>query len=412
MTCKTWLSATVADFFEYKTPKIVQIRNKRIGVVNRLIQVGILLYIIVYAIGIKKGYQEFGGVNSSTTTKLKGSLSTLDLDDQLFRPGVNTSIYKKVWDVPDFVIPPTQTTESFFVLTNVVITPNQIRSSCAESPDVEGAKCTQDSDCVVGQGLPLGNGPMTGKCVQDPRFAPKTTCEIMSWCPVEDDRPVLKKKKPLLGETANFTVLIKSTATFSSFNIKRRNILDTQNQTFLKNCNYAPSNSANAGPLCPIFILKDIVKQAGGTYEEVGVKGGIFSININWDCNFDFDTNRCVPKYSFSRMDEANSSISPGWNFRFANYYDDDRRTLFKAYGIRFVVTTTGRGGKFNFMPLLINIGSGLGLMAITTIVCDFIAFYFATGKDYYKEKKYLMVDETEDKSYQVCRQCPLLFPM
>ena len=36
-----------------------------------------------------------------------------------------------------------------------------------------------------------------------------------------------------------------------------------------------------------------------------------------------------------------------------------------------------------------------------TTIICDFIAFYFTEGKDYYKEKKYLYVEEV-DAEYEV----------
>lgn len=42
-----WLvGAAVCIAFEYDTPKYVHIRNKKIGVINRLVQLGIIGYII------------------------------------------------------------------------------------------------------------------------------------------------------------------------------------------------------------------------------------------------------------------------------------------------------------------------------------------------------------------------------
>ena len=44
-----------------------------------------------------------------------------------------------------------------------------------------------------------------------------------------------------------------------------------------------------------------------------------------------------------------------------------EARDLIKAYGIRFVIHVTGEAGKFSVVPLLLNIGSGLGLLAIVS---------------------------------------------
>lgn len=53
---------------------------------------------------------------------------------------------------------------------------------------------------------------------------------------------------------------------------------------------------------------------------------------------------------------------------RHANYHEENRRTLVKAYGIRFVVEVRGQGGKFNILPTLLNIGSGLALLGVVTL--------------------------------------------
>jgi hypothetical protein len=40
-----------------------------------------------------------------------------------------------------------------------------------------------------------------------------------------------------------------------------------------------------------------------------------------------------------------------------------------KAYGIRFIIMVKGTAGRFNFVPLALNIGSGLGLLAVVSFI-------------------------------------------
>ncbi len=43
---KSGASRAIAAFFEYDTPKIVHIKSKTVGIINRTIQAGIIAYII------------------------------------------------------------------------------------------------------------------------------------------------------------------------------------------------------------------------------------------------------------------------------------------------------------------------------------------------------------------------------
>jgi len=43
-------------------------------------------------------------------------------------------------------------------------------------------------------------------------------------------------------------------------------------------------------------------------------------------------------------------------------------RDLVKAFGIRFIIKVTGTAGRFYIIPLLLNIGSGIGLLAIVSM--------------------------------------------
>ena len=208
------------------------------------------------------------------------------------------------------------------------------------------------------------SGVSTGKCVNSSREG-VYTCQIEGWCPIEKDDYPLKNNTPIFTATKDFTVLIKNSIQFNEYNVRRRNIIEIAESSSLKNCTFDPEY--NAG--CPVFVLGDIVKWAGQDYHEISRLGGIIGIEIYWDCNLDFDLKYCVPKYSFRRLDDAKTTIAKGWNFRYANYFSDDSRTLFKATGIRFVLLVSGSAGKFNFIPLAIKLGSGLGLLAIVSFL-------------------------------------------
>ncbi|OON23060.1 hypothetical protein X801_01029 [Opisthorchis viverrini] len=44
--------------------------------------------------------------------------------------------------------------------------------------------------------------------------------------------------------------------------------------------------------------------------------GGVIGIDINWDCDLDWDKKYCVPEYKFSRLDDPDAPIGRGFNFR------------------------------------------------------------------------------------------------
>jgi len=156
-------------------------------------------------------------IESVVVSKVKGVLKTTFSAKELGVP--NPELYRRVWDASDIAIP-SQGEESggFFILTNLVITANQTRGTCAEvrymytfvyvsnaklynvqnvternvtwfqSIKVDRAVCKLDKDCTAGQALPLGNGFMTGKCVPTENSPKIKTCQVEAWCPVEDDK--------------------------------------------------------------------------------------------------------------------------------------------------------------------------------------------------------------------------------
>ena len=67
-----FLQGIWTSVIEYETPRLVKIHNRKLGLARRLIQISIITYVLVYALFLQKGYQEFTRVESSVTVKIKG----------------------------------------------------------------------------------------------------------------------------------------------------------------------------------------------------------------------------------------------------------------------------------------------------------------------------------------------------
>ena len=78
------------------------------------------------------------------------------------------------------------------------------------------------------------------------------------------------------------------------------------------------------------------------------------------------------------------------------------QRTLIKAYGLKFIIVVTGRAGKFNIVPLLITIGSGIGLLSIATIIADLAISTFSKEKQLYNDLIVLDTVKQEEEKVKV----------
>ncbi|XP_013395825.1 P2X purinoceptor 4 isoform X2 [Lingula anatina] len=370
--------------FEYETPKYVVIKNNVVGTINFTIQLTILLYTAFYALWWERGYQETEVPVSAVTTKLKGIEYTNI-----------SSVGPRIWDVAEYVVPPLEK-DAFFLMTNMVVTPNQKLGKCDEDPEV--APCKRDSDCSAGQTTFGSNGRavsgvMTGRCIPSSRNSSMTSCEVFAWCPVENDVPLLKGR-PVLPGVENCTVLIKNYIVFPKFGVRRRTIPEDYAEKHLKTCRW----NKDEEKYCPTFRIGDIINSIGENFTELAYKGGVININIQWDCNLDYDPKYCLPLFTMRRVDEK-TDIAPGLNFRHAYHYVEHgqpARTLIKAWGIRFVITVSGKGGKFSIAPTLRNIGAGLALMAMASVVCDIVLriwYRSSFEKEKYNEAKIMRLE-------------------
>ncbi|XP_053139808.1 P2X purinoceptor 3 isoform X1 [Hemicordylus capensis] len=284
-------------------------------------------------------------------------------------------------DTADYVTPP-QGTSVFVIITKLIVTENQVQGFCPENqPEYS---CESDSQCKKPSPI-TGGGILTGRCVNyNSTFR---TCQIQGWCPAEvDNIPA-----PVMLEAENFTLFLKNSIRFPLFNFEKGNLLPNFTSQDIKNCRFDPVEH----PFCPILRLGDIVRFAGQNFASLAEMGGIIGIKIGWVCDLDHSWERCIPSYSFNRLDTVSekSSASTGYNFRYAKYYKQENgteyRTLMKAFGIRFDVLVYGSAGKFNIIPTLINTVAAFTSVGVGTVLCDIILLNFLKGADQYKAKKF-----------------------
>ena len=71
-SAQNYRGALSSYFFEYDTPKVVNVRNVPMGILRLVLHTGVIGFVVLYQVWYGRGYQEFGEVESSLTTKIKG----------------------------------------------------------------------------------------------------------------------------------------------------------------------------------------------------------------------------------------------------------------------------------------------------------------------------------------------------
>ena len=371
----------------YETPKVVRIKSVILGTINRVVQLAVILYIVIWVLIIRKGYQQTDRGYNSVTTRVTGiAYPRSDYVDK------DITQHIRVWDVVDTVVP-AEVNKAFFVTTSAVVAEKQTRSVCAEDSSVKEAHCLTNDDCLpVESAFPNGHGVSTGTCNNDTK-----TCNIEAWCPVEKKSNLIQ-----LDGFKNFTVLVKSHVVFPLLSATRVSNVAGLNSTYIENCRY----NSTTDPHCPMFNLQDIVDGALAkdfshpTFDEVVVEGAVIAIRVNWYCNLDFDVKYCFPNYAFDRLDTNNMQ---GYSYSYAHKYTDnsiDYRQLITAKGLLFVIIADAEAGKFDPLPTALNIGAGLALLGAATTICDFLLLYCNTKRNRLRHRGWKYTDISGHDAY------------
>lgn len=324
---------SIKSSLSYNTVHIVSIQDWKLGFLHYSLQILLLGYIVSTLVAFN-GYQKSEPLIGTTSIKVKGLSFS------------NISGVVNVWDAVDLVIPADES-DGVFVTTNFWPTYNQSQSQCYGT-----TPCTSNADC---QETRTDEGFMTGYCGEE-----EGLCRLFTWCPMEEEpEPAVDIGLTYVDE---FTIFVRTNVRWPAYGIVR------------DNADEGIQDGVN------VWTIRDFLALANTTFEDVELTGAMFAMNFNWECNFDLDESLCQPTVNLYRLDDPDDTYSNGYNFRRTIYTSNDQvnplqtRQLFKHYGIRIVVLTSGRGSKFDITTLLTNIGAGIGLLSVATLACDFIA--------------------------------------
>jgi hypothetical protein len=67
-----------------------------------------------------------------------------------------------------------------------------------------------------------------------------------------------------------------------------------------------------------------------------------------------------------------------------------ENRTLLNKHGVKLDLVQSGYLGKFSFSQLLVSLTTSLTLLAMATLVTDYVALYLLPDKEKYDEAKYV----------------------
>jgi P2X purinoceptor 4 len=357
-----------ADWFHYETEQMVRLHNKKASLIFRAAQLLILGYII-FGLVWKKGYQKTAEGHGTSATKIKGVAFSNSSQSWL---GPDALPQFQIFDSYDLVNPVLED-DCFFVTTNMWMTLNQTRKSCvsfdktnmcSQTPTPGGpALCKKLGMVPSGAGRQWGPDYCMINSTDSQQLWPTPSggyCMMFGWCPAEMEQTGPSNAFRLQG-VENFTVFSRITVRYPLFGVVMDNVEGSTDQL---------TQGVNS------WTLEQLVQEAGYEWKDVNTTGVLLAMNANFDCDLDKNPDGCNPTITITRMDDAHSSLSKGYNFRTAEFTHDKwgSRQLTKRYGLRLIVLMNGVAARFEFVALLTAIGAGIGLLTVATLVADMIA--------------------------------------
>jgi len=417
-TCKE----KIAGWMHYETTRVVNIKSKKTGFIFHIARLLIIGYIVGYSIVYKKGYQATDAATGESLTKIKG-VAYQNGTQPWYGPNAKSEFL--VYDALDLVSPPLEA-DCLFITSNQWTTIGQIRSVCP-SYTVDGSNsCRTDADCkplkyVIGgrqTGLP-------GSCRINytdpeqlwPAYLPNSTypgggfCDVYGWCPTEQEMPLEVNTFRMWG-VETFTLFSRIMVHFPNFHEKLDNTAGMDALT--PGLNFWSVNEIvellDRGAARESEVTKHDVPIT--RWKDVNETGVLVAMQTIWNCDFD-KPDTCKPNIEFVRLDNPNSKLSSGFNFRSAEFVHDARgsRQLSKKYGFRLLILMTGVGGRFDPVALLTAIGAGIGLLSVATLVADFIATKLLVNRAFYKQAKFeeVTIQDPESDFLHTLRHTSLL---
>lgn len=298
----------------YKTFKVVRIKDKYLGILYWLIVTLVILYIIIFALGIegKHQYQEPGIGTVITRYHGKGFAN------------------KKAFDVADLRFPEIEPFGAFIMTKEVKVQGQQI-GDCVNFDNP--CPCAQGSVCVDGY------------------------CQEKGWCPSLGDGNADE------AEGAKVTVIKGLEHTIVE-------IMTGIAFPGIGNHFFVTGKSAGAKNEFKNITLGDLLSRARPPVklEDVLDTGALIGVSFFWNC--DVAVLDCEPGVVIKHLDGGKGFAQK------RAFHTKQGRDAVLMYGIRILVESSGIGRKMSFVLFVIQVGSALALLRTASMAADSMMLY------------------------------------
>ncbi|KAM9958780.1 hypothetical protein ACTFIW_012369 [Dictyostelium discoideum] len=337
------------NIFSYNTAKIVTIKDKRLGGLHIIFMVLIIVYIVIYSTIYKKGYllteTPVGSIRASllAPNEFKDDSNFKYCDDNL----IEYNFTKLECDYYDeaFVSFPVGDDVSFAVTTRVK-TLDQVLNCSSKNP-----KCKYTT---------------------------------------------LSTRNVYVSDIEDFTILIDHTmfapSSLIQYNSKQLQgyILDNDNKEIQIN---ETINTVGIPGKPDILTIGKLLQLANidldgassvNSTNSVRYDGVVALVFITYSNTFSYNTNNFKYVYSIQKVEDTEYGVPE------AVILDNvSSRMYYNRHGIRLIFIQNGEIGSFNFQALLLTFVSGLGLLAISTVLVDQLAIRFLPERKTYSSHKF-----------------------
>jgi|Transcript_40487 hypothetical protein len=340
------------DVLAYDTVKLVRILDRRLGIIFRVSQLVVVVYVVVYVFIMEQRYLDIDKSQGWITVKATKPQTVIS-SNQASMEGVD-------WDVYDRITNPGEL-GAVFIPTRMLI----VRGQTQGEEYCESALHT----CSVGDDCDIRNSDLQKKeCVNG-------HCMRRMWCP--DMLPDAPTTEEVLFEFDQVELWFQSYLHYHRFQLDVTTI-DEQTPVLY------PHAMANT------YKLSDLVHWTGVQDEDIIQSGAIMMVNANFDCNLNIMHCKVL-------VDSSIVESKTGYNYVHNKYYfegDVQKRNTYRMFGIRVMMFTTGFAKQTSFTMIVLQLSSALALLQCAEYVADFYLQYIVPEKNHYNAQK---VVETED---------------
>jgi hypothetical protein len=360
------------DVLAYNTIKLVRIRDRRLGAIHHLLQLGIFLYIVVYTIILQKRYLKtepptgaFRVTAQQPSVWPEASQLPYCLQNQSHYPeGYNNYMCTYFLGL-DLTYPP--------AMMDSILVSTRIKDSTF---NVTNKNCT--------------DLPTTIDCAPNPNVtqAPSVRYYMAG---IEDFTIFIEHA--VFGRQNRITVTNKdSPGTLHYANKHFKDPDDEQVQADLKNVSrkgdiFKISTILAAANIHSLDDDAQIDPEQNNTYRYEGV---LLIMVVDYT-NYKYSTEELQYDYFVYQIPGV-SVIAQAPSVRTPDGYT--QRTW---YGVRVIFALAGTVGRFDFPSLLTALVSGAVLVTAATTVVDLLLLYFMPDKDRYRKHKYEITEDFSD---------------